>query len=221
MSTVAEYERWKSQYLNARVAKTSRTARQGLNKCAVDLVATIPKTIPPNLGSSFAEDMVHGRPVLYFSTPYSPTVGRQRYNLENSDCLYVSSDELAVMDERRSKGFLVTDPHRKYWLEVKLNNVLDLRYDQPFQAIGVRKNSLCLDWEEFNKFHPNINAPSQIIGHAASQAGYEGLVFASTKAPPAFNVAIYKKNIQPPSFLRIMDSRNTFSMFGSPSLNFP
>jgi len=191
----------------------------GLKSRLIDLSRNlIQKAMPiidnlsENLGSRVRGEYCRGIPLRYYATPLGTGNSDARYSLEGIRSLYLAEWEQAVMFERRLTGLKASPPHVHFWIEVKLNNILDLTSERTLRESGIEaeKDLLLMEWESIQDICKE-NAFTQLLGARVYELGYEGISFWSVRHPETKNIVVFPDNLSAGSLVEVFDPTGEYS----------
>jgi hypothetical protein len=166
--------------------------------------------LPADLGISKAGAYCRGTYLKYKDTPLGSGPGTGRFWSDRNlfSPLYFASNEFAVFPERRESGFDIVEPHFRFWVTVDLQNVLDLTSPEIRKKAKISKYEVEIEWAAWT----GIPCPTQILGKAAFDLGYEAIMFHSVRHKGTTNLAVFASNLDVHrSSIVIQDSHNNFS----------
>jgi hypothetical protein len=140
-----------------------------------------------DLGQKYHGTLARNIRYRYSRTPLSTegntfTDGRFHRKGISHSTLYLAQSEHIAVSERKISGNLPVPPHLNFWVEVSLQNILNLTSTclENFSSLNKQKSILSLPYEYFNNFY-GTDSFSQILAKMCRNEGYEGILYKSVR----------------------------------------
>lgn len=145
------------------------------------------RSLNSHLGKFFESKLARNIRYRYSKTPLSTegnsyANGRFHRKGINNPTFYLAENEVIAHAERRITGLKAVSPHLNFWVNVRLQNILDLANDNAnfFSDDSEKDLILGLPYLYFNDVL-SIASPTQILAEKAKKEGYEAILYRSVR----------------------------------------